>query len=117
MDHQIASWFLTKYMKEKLFLNPAAVITVIAFLAAGCVTHEYSRYQNRPMVAVASAPPPGVVYVNGGPPVSLVDPVTVMPGPGYVWIEGAWFWEGRWVWHRGYWMRPPRAGAAWIRPY
>lgn len=61
--------------------------------------------------------PSGVVYVNSGPPVPMVDVVVVAPGPGYVWIRGAWAWDGRWVWRPGYWMRPPRPGAVWIQPY
>ena len=38
-----------------------------------------------------------------------------VPGPGFIWIGGYWHWNGRWVWNRGHYERPPHAGAAWVR--
>jgi outer membrane lipoprotein SlyB len=55
---------------------------------------------------VASAPPP-----------SPVDTVVVAPGPGYVWIDGQWIWNGGWVWVGGHWGYPPYPGAVWVRGY
>src|SRR5262245_7160275 len=50
-------------------------------------------------------PPPAVVYA---PP---------YPGPGYTWVDGYYYPVGpRYVWHGGYWARPPYAGAYWVRP-
>lgn len=41
------------------------------------------------------------------PPAPVLEPVLVAPGPGYVWVRGAWAWHGdHWVWHRGYWRHP-----------
>lgn len=31
----------------------------------------------------------------------------VAPGPGNIWIEGEWFWNGRnYTWRQGYWTIP-----------
>ncbi len=36
------------------------------------------------------------------------------PGPGYVWINGDWYWSGgRYVYHNGYWMYP-RPHRVWV---
>ncbi|HLZ13421.1 MAG TPA: YXWGXW repeat-containing protein [Candidatus Acidoferrum sp.] len=56
---------------------------------------------------VIGAPPPPRVYA--------VRPVE--PGPGYFWIDGYWYpVRGHYVWHGGYWTRPPYEGARWIGP-
>jgi len=53
----------------------------------------------------APPPPPAPVYVAPA------------PAPGYAWIGGYYApYGGRYVWHRGYWARPPYAGAAWVAP-
>ena len=57
---------------------------------------------------VAPAPPPVVTYY--APPV-------VAPAPGYAWVGGYYYpYGGRYLWHGGYWARPPFAGAYWIGP-
>jgi hypothetical protein len=39
------------------------------------------------------------------------------PGPGYTWIGGYYYPVGpRYVWHAGYWARPPYRGAYWVAP-
>ncbi len=44
--------------------------------------------------------------------------VPPQPGPDYVWVEGYNYPEGgRYVWHDGYWTRPPYEGAYWVEPY
>jgi hypothetical protein len=44
--------------------------------------------------------------------------VPPQPGPDYEWVEGYWYPEsGRWIWHNGYWTRPPYEGAFWAAPY
>ena len=54
----------------------------------------------------------------GPPPPLRVQRVAAMPGPDFVWVDGYWYPVGRrWVWHAGYWTRPPRPGAYWIAPY
>jgi hypothetical protein len=57
-------------------------------------------------ISIGPPPPPRVVRVR---------PVT--PGPGYVWVTGYWYPEGRrYKWHDGYWTRPPYEGAVWVAP-
>lgn len=44
--------------------------------------------------------------VGPAPPAPAPEVVPVAPGPGYIWVAGAYFWGGsRWVWHPGYWHR------------
>jgi hypothetical protein len=52
------------------------------------------------------------------PPAPRAFRVAPRPGPDYEWVEGYWYPVGRrWVWHDGYWSRPPYAGAYWVQPY
>jgi hypothetical protein len=44
----------------------------------------------------------------------LAEVVTAPPAVGYIWIPGAWEWNGRWVWAAGRWAYPPRPGAVWV---
>ncbi|TXI92517.1 MAG: hypothetical protein E6Q34_06440 [Burkholderiaceae bacterium] len=47
------------------------------------------------------------------PPQAMQEVITVAPAPGYVWINGFWYWEGgRHVWRAGYWSAP-RVGFVW----
>ena len=52
----------------------------------------------------------------GAPPAPRIVRVRpVAPGPGYIWVEGYWYPEGRhYKWHAGYWTRPPYEGAVWV---
>ena len=68
---------------------------------------------------MAAAPAFGQVSVGiqiGAPPPPRVLRVRpVAPGPDYMWIDGYWYpVNGRYVWHAGYWTRPPYAGAHWV---
>jgi hypothetical protein len=59
-------------------------------------------------------------YYYGGPPPSppRAGPTGYSPGPGFVWVDGFYDLRGsRWVWAPGYWTRPPRPRAVWVRPY
>ena len=54
----------------------------------------------------------------GQPPVDRSYHVPPQPGPDYLWIEGYHYPQGsHYVWHNGYWTRPPYAGAYWVAPY
>ncbi len=54
----------------------------------------------------------------GPPPVERASRVPPQPGPDYVWIDGYQYPQGsRYVWHNGYWTRPPYEGAYWVAPY
>lgn len=55
----------------------------------------------------------------GPPPAPRVVAVRpVSPGPDYFWIDGYWYpVAGHYVWHAGYWTRPPYEGAHWVAPH
>lgn len=55
------------------------------------------------------------VWVPLGPPGDQVEVQGLVPGPGYVWIDGYWAWHDRWMWQPGRWARPPHPGARWER--
>jgi hypothetical protein len=53
----------------------------------------------------------------GAPPAPRVVAIPASPGPDYTWVGGYWYpVSGRYVWHDGYWSRPPYAGAHWVGP-
>jgi hypothetical protein len=53
----------------------------------------------------------------GAPPAPRVVTIPPTPGPGYTWVAGYWYpVGGRYVWHDGYWSRPPYVGARWVAP-
>jgi hypothetical protein len=78
-------------------------LTVLIFLLApAATTHAQVSFGLR----IGEPPPPRAYRV---PP---------QPGPDYVWVEGYNYPEGsRYVWHDGYWTRPPYEGAYWVAPY
>ena len=54
----------------------------------------------------------------GEPPPPRSYRVPPRPGPEFVWVEGYQYPErGHYVWHDGYWTRPPYQGAYWDAPY
>lgn len=58
--------------------------------------------------------------VDGPPPAVQEEEVVATPGPGYVWIGGAWDWDvgvRHFVWRSGRWERPPHPEAHWIAPH
>ncbi|MES1257051.1 MAG: YXWGXW repeat-containing protein [Acidobacteriota bacterium] len=57
--------------------------------------------------------------ITVGPPAPrVIGPLGVAPGPGYVWTDGYYDWQGsNWVWLDGRWARPPRPGRVWVTPY
>jgi hypothetical protein len=59
-------------------------------------------------VGIRIGPPPA-------PRVVRVQPRS--PGPGYFWVDGYWYPNGKkYKWHEGYWTRPPYQRAHWIGP-
>ncbi len=59
-------------------------------------------------IQIGTPPPPRVYAVR---------PVCPGPEAEYAWIEGYWYpVRGHYVWHGGYWTRPPYEGARWIGP-
>lgn len=58
---------------------------------------------------------PAPIVIHTAPPAPVVERVVVSPGPGYAWVPGHYVWHHRrWVWVRGTWIVPPRAGLIWV---
>jgi len=75
-------------------------LLAFVFLAAGSLSAAEAP------IKIGSPPPPRVAHSR--PP---------KPGPGFVWISGFWYPDGyRYMWHDGYWTRPPYRRAVWIAP-
>jgi hypothetical protein len=53
------------------------------------------------------------LWVPTGPPAARVDVAVPAPGPGLIWIDGWWDWQGSWVWRPGRWERPPYPHSTW----
>jgi len=88
--------------QRKGFLLSAVLFA--ALTTGACATRSYygSYYGGR-------IPPP---------PAAQIGVVGYAPGPGYVWVDGFYDLRGsRWVWTPGYWVRPPRPRAVWVRPH
>jgi hypothetical protein len=50
------------------------------------------------------------------PPPLRRERIAVRPGPDYVWVNGAWDWQGNdWAWAPGRWERPSYRGARWVK--
>ncbi len=80
-------------MKSKLL--------AMALVAGGTLFGQVS-------LGIRIGPPPAPRVVRVQPPA---------PGPGYTWVAGYWYpVSGRYVWHEGYWSRPPYEGAYWTAP-
>lgn len=89
---------------------------IIDLRNAGVSNHVIDYMINTPTTATA-APQTSSMYIAQAPPPQPAEPVVVAPGPGYVWIDGEWIWNGRWVWIGGHWGYPPYPHAVWVRGY
>jgi outer membrane lipoprotein SlyB len=65
--------------------------------------------------SIGGTAPIGPMVAAGAPPPAPVETVVVAPGPGYVWVDGEWTWNGGWVWVTGHWLVPPYPHAVWVR--
>lgn len=65
----------------------------------------------------APATPTTTTVVQEAPPPPPAQTVVVAPGPGYVWVDGEWSWDGQWVWVGGHWAWPPYPHAVWVHSY
>lgn len=89
---------------KRIALRAAGI--ALALLVGGCVVAPHPgyyapRYQDQVRVELA-------------PPAPQVEVIGVAPYSGYIWLGGAWFWEGgRHIWHPGHW-EAPRAGHVWM---
>ena len=94
--------------------SPLLAVLAGACLVGGCV------HQAHQPPAAANTPPPATVgheiVVDRPPPMPVVETMDIAPGPGFVWIPGAWVWRTQWVWDRGHWAHPPQPDAVWVSP-
>ena len=59
----------------------------------------------------------GVGISIGAPPPPRTEVIIASPGVDYNRVGGYWYPEGgRYLWHGGYWSRPPYGGARWFGP-
>ncbi len=78
------------------------------------VTDKVVNYMiNTPSTAPESAASTTQV-IQYAPPPPPRETMFVSPGYGYVWADGEWEWDGRWVWCAGHWAYPPRTGVVWV---
>ena len=55
-----------------------------------------------------------VAYVPQAPPAPKTEVRPAKPGPGHVWVNGHWNWNGhRYVWVSGHWSKN-RGGKQWV---
>jgi hypothetical protein len=97
-------------MKNSNVLKAARLLLAGLLLMTGCAPRERTTYQ-----APASQADTEVV-VEQAPPLPEVETMTIAPGPGFVWVPGAWSWRSEWVWDQGHWAHPPQPGAVWVSP-
>jgi hypothetical protein len=85
------------------------------------VSENVINYMINTPSTVSAAPPsaPPAEYdadnASLAPPPPQTEVIVTAPGPGYVWIPGAWDWRGSWVWVGGYWAVAPYPRAVWIQ--
>lgn len=61
---------------------------------------------------------PTYVFVESEPPQEIAEAMTPSPGPDYVWLKGAWNYEGnQWMWRNGHWVVKPHPNAEWTAGY
>jgi outer membrane lipoprotein SlyB len=97
-------------------LSAADIIDLHNAAVSGNVIQYMINTPNTATPAPAPAQPQEVA-VAPATPVAPPETIVASPGPGYVWIPGAWQWRGRWVWVGGYWVAPPSPGAIWVSGY
>ncbi len=57
------------------------------------------------------------IRIGAPPPPRVVRYRPSAPGPDFFWVDGYWYVvNGRYVWHQGYWSRPPYPAARWVAP-
>jgi len=92
-------------MKTRLL----ATALLLGSLTAACAQPGYRGYYRGGYYGGYYAPPP--------PPPRVYYSRVPAPGPGYLWIDGYWNYNGgRYGWVNGYWGRPPYRGARWVAP-
>lgn len=98
---------------------PRFAVGLAALALSGCVAAAERRATNSD-AAAGPPPPPRSDHTAGeivaGSPKAAPDPVPESPpGADYVWVRGAWHWNGaRYEWIAAHWQKK---GADFTRPY
>ncbi len=94
-------------------LSAADIIDLHGAGVSDAVVNFMINTQNTADAAPATT---STVVVDAAPPPAPVETVAVVaPGPGYIWVDGEWVWNGQWIWVAGHWGYPPYPHAIWIR--
>ena len=97
----------------------AVIGGVVGGLAGYIIGNEQDKARAAAYVPppVVVQPPPQPVVVQQPPPAVYVEQRPYAPGPGYVWVDVYWAWNGyQYVWQRGYWAAPPEPTVIWVQP-
>jgi len=85
---------------------------IISLKSSGVSERVIDFMLNTPTSALSQ---PAVVAVACEPPPPAVETIVVAPGPGFVWVPGAYVWGGAgWFWCAGRWAYPPHPHACWV---
>ncbi|RMH40928.1 MAG: hypothetical protein D6689_12370, partial [Deltaproteobacteria bacterium] len=99
-------------------MGAVVAAAAVSLSASACVVRETrpARVSAQGSLHVrATAPNP--YYVSAAPPQPLYEEMTPAPGPGYVWVDGYWHWNGYdWEWIPGQWV-VRYDGYVYIEPY
>lgn len=86
---------------------------IIDLHSAGVSDKVVNYMINTASAAEASAATEVDTAPPAAPPATTV--VAASPGPGYVWEDGYWDWNGvTWVWVGGQWVYPPAGYTVWV---
>ncbi len=96
------------------------ILPIILFLGLGLATAQHlcgrTHYDHVAIDCAVPMPMPVTAELMVGccPPEEIEEIRPRMPCGDYVWIQGCWRWEGRWIWAPGFWMLRPYRDAVWI---
>lgn len=81
----------------------------LAAVALGCrPSLPTAPLVTSPLIALADQV---LVDVPVPPPPAHEEFIPPQPGEDAVWVDGQWFWDGRWRWEHGAWVLPPPGAA------
>lgn len=104
---------ITEIQRSRSVFNLSAA-DIIDLKKAGVNERVIDFMINTTLTTDTNSTGSGPVVVDT-PPVPQTETVGGSPGPDYVWVDGEWVWNGRWIWVAGHWMLPPYPHAIWYR--
>ena len=115
---ELLRWFQSKPIHPSMNNSYVIKFPLLMLLAGTCLVDGcVHRDHQQPSAPATTAATVGTeVVVDRPPPMPVVETMDIAPGPGFVWIPGAWVWRTQWVWDRGHWAHPPQPDAVWVAP-